>query len=60
MANIQMEYRVYFCNLDQEKNCEQCFTQLHPILDARIFMMAKIKIGKNLGCHTVLAYMLLF
>lgn len=26
MANIQMEYRVYYCNLDQEKICEQCFT----------------------------------
>ena len=26
MANIQMEYRVYSCELDQEKFCEQCLT----------------------------------
>ena len=26
MANIQMEYRVYSCSLDQEKICAQCFT----------------------------------
>lgn len=26
MANIQMEYRKYFCELDQEEICEQCFT----------------------------------
>jgi hypothetical protein len=26
MANIQMEYRVYSCELDQENFCEQCLT----------------------------------
>ena len=26
MANIQMEYRKYFCELDQDEICEQCLT----------------------------------
>ena len=37
MANIQMEYRVYSCELDQEKICWQCFTSCASDLECPFF-----------------------
>lgn len=47
MANIQMEYREYFCELDQEEICEQCFTSCASDLGCRCFHDGKDREGRR-------------
>ena len=45
MANIQMEYRKYFCELDEDKICEQCFTSCASDLGCWRFQDGKDREG---------------
>lgn len=46
MANIQMEYRKYFCELDEDKICEQCFTSCASDLGCWRFQDGKDRDGR--------------
>lgn len=46
MANIQMEYRKYFCELDQDEICEQCFTSCASDLGCWRFQDDKDREGR--------------